>query len=180
MRCLLSTRFVMTAEILRNTADIGSEPGTIDVNDNSQWQEQQDPITGEIIRVWVPVTQDEDDDPLTPASRFVIPCEVHGIVDGGIRVAGTTERFGKQYDSTDFAKMTFPAGIILTKADRVTNIRNKRTGEIIWKEEELDKVNGDYRATVFNVNGVTPQPDPFGRVVSQFALLSRAEAGQTV
>ena len=168
MHCLLSTRFGMTAEVLRMGAAGDTE---LDVNDNGQWKEQQDDITGEIIRVWVPVTTENGSE---PPKRFIIDCEVRGIVDGGIRVAGTTERFGKEYENTDFAKMTFGPKIILTKRDRITNIRNKRTGEIIWKEEELDKVGADYRATVFNVNGVTPQPDPFQRVVSQFALLSRA------
>lgn len=168
MQCLVSARFGMTAEVLR----MGAEGATsVDVSDAGQWEVQQDPINFEIIRVWVPLVT--DDGTGTP-QRFTIDCEVRGIVDGGIRVAGTTERFGKEYENTDFAKMRFGPKVVLTKRDRITNIRNKRTKEIIWKEEELDMVGSDYRATVFNVNGVTPEPDAFQRVVSQFALLSRA------
>ena len=171
MHCLLSTRFGMTAEVLRNGA-LGDVE--VDAADAGQWQMIEDPFTFELIRTWVPVVQDADGD--GTFERFIVPCEVRGIVDGGIRVAGTTERFGKEYENVDFAKMRFPPGIIITKRDRITNVRNKRTGKILWKEEELNMEGADYRATVFNVNGVTPEFDPFQRMVSQFAMLARADA----
>lgn len=170
MQCLLSTRFGMTAEILRNGA-LGAVE--VDKDDEGQWVEREDPVSFEIIREWVPVVDDEDTGTF---KRFVVPCEVRGIVDGGIRVAGTTERFGKTYDNVDFAKMRFGPDVVITKRDRITNIRNKRTGQILWKEEELDKVGADFRATVFNVQGVTPEFDPFQRLVTQFAMLARVDA----
>lgn len=166
MHCLLSTRYTMTAEVLRTSFDGSS----VDTTDVGTWHMQQDPESGEFIPVWVPLVESDD----LGAERVEIPCQVRGIVDGGIRVAGTTERFGTEYENVDFVKMTFGPDFVLTKRDQITNIKDARTGRVIWVEEEIDAVNGVFKPTVFNVNGVTPEPDPFGRVVSQFALLSRA------
>lgn len=170
MRCLRSARYTMTAEVLRTGT---SAPGdTVDLDEEGTWETQQDEISGEIISVWVPLVSD------TPTGTTVvkIPCMVRSIVDGGIRVAGTTERFGKEYENIDFATIDFGPKFVLTKRDRITNVRDKRTGVLIWREEELDKVDADYRATVFNVNGVQPVIDHNGRLVEQHALLSRARA----
>jgi hypothetical protein len=49
-----------------------------------------------------------------------------GIIDGGIRVAGTTERWGETYVDIDYCRIEFPSRIILSKRDRVTNIRNRQ------------------------------------------------------
>jgi hypothetical protein len=134
------------------------------------WVDRQDEDTGEITRVWV--TDSDVDTPGTQQRE--IPCIVRGVVDGGIRVAGTTERYTPAgiYENVDFAKMSFPAGIVVTKRDRITNIKN-RDGVIIWKEEEFDSA-----ATVFDVLGVTPITDPFGKHIENMALLQRAEVQQ--
>src|SRR5690242_17277187 len=98
--------------------------------DEGQWVEKQDPDTGEIIRVWT-----TDTDPTTAGTQELeVPCIVRGVVDGGIRVAGTTERYTPAgiYENVDFAKMSFPANYIITKRDRITNIKNPK-GVIVWK-----------------------------------------------
>jgi len=131
------------------------------------WVDKQDPDTGEITRVWT-----ADDNPTEAGEqRRIIPCIVRGVIDGGIRVAGTTESYTPSgvYNSVDFVKMSFPANVKLNKRDRITNITN-RQGEIIWLEEEFTSA-----PTVFDVMGVTPVVDPFGTHVENFALLQRAE-----
>lgn len=159
----------MTAEVLRAGT---SAPGdTVNLEEEGNWEYKQDPISGEIISVWVPLVNSGTD-----TTVVKVPCMVRSIVDGGIRVAGTTERFGKEYENVDFATMDFGPKFVLTKRDRVTNVRDGRTGTIIWREEELDKVDAEYRATVFNVNGVQPVIDHNGKLVAQHALLSRARA----
>lgn len=147
----------MQADILR--------PGGAPVDETGHWDYVQDEDSGSIVRVWV------TDDPDTPAMEGLtgIPCLVRGVIDGGIRVAGTTERFSEIYESVDWAKMTFPANITITKRDKVTNVRGG--GKIIWTEEEAE----GNKPTVFNVMGVTPVLDPFGRHVENVALLQRAE-----
>lgn len=146
-------------------ADTTKDNGTV----IGHWENKQDPETGEIIRIWVI----EDADPSAPGvQEKQVKCIVRGILDGGIRVAGTTERFTPQgiIESVDYIKMQFPASVIITKRDRVTNISN-RHGIIIWREEEHDNA-----PTVFDVLGVTPVTDPFGNLIEWSALLQRSEA----
>lgn len=164
--CLVSSKFSMTATVLSQgptSPNVGDDPDGV-------WVNRQDPDTGEIIRVWEPVDSDEE----AGVQPLTVECMVRGVIDGGIRVAGTTERFTPQglYDNVDYAKMNFPADFVLTKRDRVTDIKNA-SGDTIWKEEEFDD-----RGTVFEVLGITPILDPFGMHVENLALLKRAEVQQ--
>lgn len=173
MRCLTGARFTMSATVLRQTDDALD---TVDPDVLGTYEEIQDPLTGEIMRVWVE-TEITPDDPSTPdvdeRRVLTIPCMARGIVDGGIRVAGTTERFGDTYENIDYVKMWVPASVQLTKRDRITNIREARTGKIIWIDEEFGE---NAKATMFNVNGVTPLLNgPFNKHTESFILLERAE-----
>lgn len=170
MRCLTGARFTMLATVLRQTSDY-EEP--LDPNQEGTWVDSQNPLTGEIVRIWQPI-EDVPDNPDTveiDPKYQTIPCMARGIVDGGIRVAGTTERFGDSYENIDYVKLWTPSYVFLTKRDRITNIRTAN-GTIVWVDEEYDAT----RATVFNVNGVTPLFDgPFNRHTENFVLLQRAE-----
>lgn len=171
MRCLSSARFNMTADILRQGTQAVVES---DLHEVGEYVPQQDPVSGEIIRVWQPGVSD---DPTTPNDESIvtIPVEARGIVDGGIRVAGTTERFGADFSSVDFVRIRFPAEYTLTKRDRVTNIRDA-AGNVAWLDEEVRPESGLYRATVFNVNGVTPLFNgPFNVLDKWEALLERVD-----
>ena len=171
--CLTGARFTMNAEVLRHdwaSNDAIANPGS---QPEGYWEQYQDPITGEILNNWVPGDGTiPNDDPLTPdvdeRGIRTIDCLARGIVDGGIRVAGSTERFGDTYENIEFVKLWTPSRVKLTKRDRVTNIRAKRGGNVIWTDE-------DGAPIVFNVNGVTPLFDAFNRHVENFILLERAE-----
>lgn len=166
MLCLTSARFNMKADVLRQTA-----PDSTPIDQTGEWVSRQDPETGEIIRVWEPNTGTTDD-PSTPADEGLetFNCIARGILDGGIRVAGTTERWNEIYDAVDYVRITFPARVRLSRRDRITNIRDNR-GNIIWREEE----RADQAPTVFEVTGITPVVDPFGRHIENMALLERAD-----
>jgi len=168
---ITTVRYTMIATVLHPTTPTGNDP--VDPSETGTWQEKQDPITGEIIRVWVPSTDNPDTPDVNEAVAGDIPCMARGIVDGGIRAAATTETFGDTYRNIDIVHMWFPPNYRLTKRDRITNIRTK-SGVILWRDEEYEDTT-DIKATVFNVNGVIPQFDPFNRLVSNFALLERAE-----
>lgn len=179
MRCLTGARFNMVADILRQGQD-GTLP---DTDEYGEWVNEQDPLTHEIIRVWVPIVTNPDD-PSTPTIDeeilLSVPCMARGIVEGGIRVAGTTERFVGEgqtalYESVDYIRLWFPANYVVTKRDRITNIRN-RWGQILWKDEETDPdATAGWRATEFEVLGVTPLPDYRGKLLENMALLQKAE-----
>lgn len=179
--CLTGARFTMSAMVLHQNDDYVPE-GDIDLDLYGEWVNSQDPLTGEIVRVWVPYEDDSGTPNVDESVTFgTIPCLARGIVDGGIRVAGTTERFGDTYENIDFAKMWVPGHIRISKRDRVTNIRD-RSGHIRWLDEEFDDPMDitPPKATVFNVNGVTPLFDAFNNLSEQFVLLERAEVRSEV
>jgi len=150
----------MRATVLRQA---GTNPQE---NPGGHWETVQDPDSGAIEIVWV---ADEDSD--TPGNQtLVINCMVRGVTNGGIRAAGTTQRFSDIYENVDWAIIQFPASVVLSKYDRVTNITNSR-GDLIWREEEINQAP----ATVFQVMGSTPVVDPFGNHIENTALLQRAE-----
>lgn len=176
LRCINSAKYNMTADVLRQGGG-GSYPDPDD-EDYGHWEEQQDPLTHEIVRVWVPaiVTPDDPSTPDIDESTYMsVKCQVRGIVDGGIRVAGTTERWGELYENVDYTKMHFPTNKIITKRDRITNVRNRK-GQIIWRDEETNPLaTSGWRSTVFDVLGVTPLVDPFGNHIENIALLEKAQ-----
>lgn len=161
--CLTGARFNMKADVLRATpTSVEDSPGN--------WVTTQDPDSGELIRSWQvnPVSGQVDDASTDTLESF--SCIVRGIVSGGIRVAGTTERFGEYYNDVDFVTMQFPASVKLSRRDRITNIRDSKGNIIWWEEERLDGA-----PTIFSVNGVTPVVDPFGNHIENTAILSRSE-----
>lgn len=170
--CLTGARFNMKADVLRWEGV--REGGVVDETSDPEivWSSYQDPITGEILNKWVPGEADDPSTPTVDESTLVttIPCMARGIVDGGIRVAGTTERFGDTYENIDFVKLWTPAHVRLSKRDQVTNIRNKQG--IVWLNEE----GFGTPPTVFNVNGVTPLFDAFNKHIENFVLLERTDS----
>lgn len=180
MRCLTSARMNMMVDVLRQ-ADQDAE--YVDISEQGKHVVWQNPRTGQLERKWVPLVEgapDPSDPDADEPQVFSIPCTFQGIIDGGIRVAGTTERFDKSYDNVDFAKMVIPEyykgkRVVLSKRDRITNVRNRKTGRVIWVEEELDAENGVFPATVFDVLGVTPVPLPMTDAVEYHVLLARAD-----
>jgi hypothetical protein len=169
--CITSAKFTMKATVLRQ--NFASADSPVDIG--AYYDVYQDPISGDISRKWTATDPD-----VPSATEEEILCMVEGIVDGGIRVAGTTERFTNIYENVDWARMTFSKNVLLSKRDRITNIRSVATGEVLWKEEETATYNPSTKVytavpTTFEILGVTPITNPFGNVTEYIALLQRAE-----
>ena len=187
MRCILSSTYTMRADILSRydseIDDNDSETGGGIVNYDGEYGEfeyTQDPDSGAIIRKWRPY--EEKKDPVTneiiaPTRQWSFECIARGVIQNGIRVVGTAERFSTRgnIETVDYVTMKFPRNVLLTRRDRVTNIRDKASGRLLWVEEEAPGPDGKPKATIFECNGVTPVIDPFGQHVENFVLLSRAE-----
>lgn len=119
---------------------------------------RQDSESGEIRKIWT-------------ITKVGVPCTFHGILQGGIRVAGTTERFSDIYENIDWGKMVFGVGEPINKQSQITNVRD-RFGNIIWREEEIQ----DSPPTIFDVQGVTPIVEGLrGRHTENTALVQRHE-----
>lgn len=162
--CLTGARFNMWADILVQDGSPDDNPLT-----EGEWVVTQHPDTGEAIRKWTPNTGIGSPDP-QPGQLKSFRCVARGIIDGGIRVAGTTERFGSEYEGVDYVRIQFPPNTPINRRSRITNIRTSKN-KILWVEEE----RGDLAPTIFNVVGVTPVVDPFGNHVESVALLERSE-----
>ena len=167
--CILSTQYNMTATVLRQYVD----DDNVTPSQGGYYETVQNPVTGDIERKW------HEFDPDAAASTIEIPCVVRPFISQTATGAGTVERFAAEYENFDRARMKYPAGYLLSRRDRVTNIRNTATGETIWVEEEQAVLDGDsYQvpATIFEIVGVSPVVDPFGAHLENVALLQRAEA----
>jgi len=114
----------------------------------------RDPDTRQVLRTW------EYD--------RTIRCQARGVVNTGIRVVGATEDFQQDgdYEDIDWVKMQHQNQ--MSKRDRVTNIRNKNTGLVIWK-------NDDGTPIEFEVMGSQPLPDPFGKSTQYDTLMYRVQ-----
>lgn len=167
MRCLTGQKFTMNAEVLHQSPNI--DGGVIAPTEPvGSWSVYQDPITGEILNDWIPGVPDN---PSTPQNEELVPhtieCLARGIISSGVGNAGSTEIFGEVYQNVDVVRLWVPTKYNLTKGDRITNIRDKKGGKVLWKEE-------DGTATVFNIDGVTPVLDPFNRHIENFMIIRRA------
>lgn len=176
MICLSSSLFNMTALVLSPKDDTTDHLDAEDTGSvNGSYEYIQNPISGAMERVWVPAQGDDDNtntDPLAgPVAGRRIECVARGILEGGIRVTSTTERYSTRgtLEVGDFINFEFPPNEIVTRRDRITDIRD-RNGNLIWIEEESTN-----RPTIFEVTGVTPVTDPFGTQIKNFSLLSRAQ-----
>lgn len=172
---IATTKYEQTATLLRQgyAPDVPVAPVGEDIS--GYYSTEQDPITGEIIRVWHPAPSGVDDNPDTEdidESQFTFECQARGIMTGGMNVRGAIERWTSKgdYDLTDAVEMHVAPNIRITTRDRVTNIRNSR-GEIVWTEDTY----GGVKPTVFDVEGVQPSLDAFGSIVEWFVLLNRSE-----
>ncbi len=168
MRCLTSSRFNMLADIVK---PVGA-PVIIDGENTGSWEYRQNEDSGAIENFWVPddvntITDETYDGQIIHNVNMM----ARGIINGGLRAAGTTEDFGNIYQNIDWLRANFPANTNITKRDQVTNIRSQKSGEVIWKSPEMD---GNPPIT-FNVMGVTPIPNPFGVTTELLVLLQRAE-----
>jgi hypothetical protein len=174
MRNVLDIRYSFMATILNAVSDDADVDPDAAVK-GGHWVTSQDE-TGAITRIWV-----EDVAVVPPArpgtnwtdsaivDRFDIECTVRGFQQSSGQSSSNTESFAKgDYTVFEIVQMNFPSKYVLNRRQLVTNIRNK-SNQILWLEEETGK------PTVFEVQGVTPQFDPFNRYIDNLAVLTRSE-----
>jgi len=167
-RCITGAKFTMRATLLRKSDNYNGE-GATDSNFIGGWTESQDPLTGEIVRVWAPVVE-LPDNPNTPEfdpSTSTINCVARGYSTSNRFTS--TQVFGDVYKNIDVVRMWTPTSVFINKGDRVTNIRTPE-GTILWVDDYSPP-----QATQFNVIGATPQIGPFNKHTENFIMLERAE-----
>jgi len=180
MLSLTDVRFNMKATVL-NRLEVENievdEEGKVDVDPALQgghYEMEQDEITGALIKVWkddAAVVQPVRGPGTTPEvniRRFDIECMIRGFPEVGFRSSANTESFEDGlYKALEVIQMSFPAKYVLNRSQFVTNIRG-RDDRLLWLEEETGQ------PTVFEVQGITPTFDPFGRHIDNLAVLKRS------
>ena len=159
-------RLTMSMTVYSQTTDSESAiPG--------EWTTTQDE-SGEIIRTWKPVDTDAD---VADIQEYRIPCQARTPLSSGVSALGVGTEYGDRILITEFIRVFFPKGYRVTLNDRVTDIRDSQ-GEIVYIDEEYpDAPSGEaeFKATMFNVEGVTPVLDWNNNLVEWSAVLMRAK-----
>jgi len=176
---LLGVRFNMKATVLNEYASVNAAeetPSAEDLIKSGHWEVVQDPETGGIKKEWredaavaTPIKRDRGTTWKPTTNRFDIECYVRGFPEVGFRSSANNENFldGK-YMPFEAIQMVFPAKYVLNRRQLVTNIRGSNDA-ILWQEEETGL------PTVFEVQGVTPTFDPFGKHIDNLTVLKRSE-----
>lgn len=98
---------------------------------------------------------------------YTIQNRSEGIQTKGIVSLGSTEKWSESYEPVEFVKMYIGSNVVdddekgpvvINRTFRVSNIRDRVTGDMLWLNDNRDPIE-------FNVIGVTPVQDPFGRNV---------------
>jgi hypothetical protein len=143
--------------------------GTVSATPTSgTYERRQDPDSGEIYDEFVPTPANT----VGPAAQYDIQCYARGYTDLGFRSSANRETYLKgDYNVFEAIEFTFPAKYkAIGRQSYITNIRmTNRPDQVLWIEEETGL------PTVFQVGGVTPVIDPFGKLREWVSVLTRAE-----
>jgi len=113
----------------------------------------QDPLTRQFIETWTKTAE--------------ISCYARSIQTDAVSDAASGKKYNADYEEYEFIKVNTMKH--LGKRDRISNIRSA-DGEYLWIESELQGA-----PTVFQVQGVTSEFDPFGTLVQYEILAKRVE-----
>lgn len=172
VKSLNDARYTMWATVIpRYTdSDTVAAPGAA-----GTYEMVSDPDSGEIKTVWVPANTTAPAG-YTPnhqntEGNFDTPCYARGFTDLGYRSSSATENYkDSDYQAVLTIQLDYPADVILTRSSFITNIRpGAELVDYFWLDEDTQN------PIVFEVQGVTPVHDPFGKLLRNTAILKRAE-----
>jgi hypothetical protein len=107
------------------------------------------------------------------ANPLVVQNLTEGVLVRGVRGTPITEEWTKDYEPQERVKMFIASSVIdsdpispvrLTRRFRVSNIRDRSTNNVLWFNDNGEPLE-------FNIEGITPINDPFGRIVEYELLL---------
>lgn len=112
----------------------------------------RDPDTRQVTRTW--------------SFNRTVRCQARSIASEGIRTVGSTEQFDEDYWNEDYVRMNVTYR--MSKRDRVRNIRHDQSDESQYNDDDGNPIE-------FEVLGVQPVQDPFGRTVEYDVLMFRVQ-----
>lgn len=173
---IMDSKYTMLVDVYTSGNMVPDSNDFVTPPTNPGWA--QDPVSGEIIFDPTPDDPDnQDEGTIVRDASFIyqnlppgtVWANIQGVLQGGIRVAGTTQRFSEVYENIDWVQVSTNAP--LRKGHILSNIRYRKTGQVGWREEEIK----DYPATSFVVMGMTPVTAPFVGVIEYKGLAQRRD-----
>jgi hypothetical protein len=168
IRNINNARYTMWATVIPKFAAGAPTDGTV----KGQYVRKQDDITGAVTTEFVADSNQSTSN--SPTAQYEIRCYARGYTDLGYRSSGNREVYIKgQYNIMDAIQFDFPADVDLSLQSLVTNIRTapdpRDDKYLLW----VDTATG--KPVVWQVQGVTPVYDPFGKLLRNTTVLLRSE-----
>jgi hypothetical protein len=173
MTCLSSIKFNLIATVVRNYQD-----NIYDDENPGGFQEVYDELTGEVRQVWVAadlIPNDGSDQVITQ-----IPCAVYPLYTVSQANDVKYENGGSRVIDTERLVMKVPSKYHLFTTDRVMSITD-RSGMLIFEDDQNPKRTENLMTgvtvgvpTIYNITGVMPVMDPFGRVIERQVQLEKS------
>jgi hypothetical protein len=163
MTCLSTIKFSMVATVVRNYKNNVVDPVTLGYN-----REVYDELTGESKTVWVATDLIPEDG--VDHKSMEVPC----LVSPNYTVSQDNDIKYQRTKVLDTERLTMkcPSRYRLFTTDRIIAIRN-RTNELIFAD---DQIPDPITPAIYNVVGVLPVVDPFGRTMEYQVALEKANA----
>lgn len=164
-------RYTMWATVIPRldtlSVSTGGQPGA---GQSGYFKRDQDPDSGQITTVWVP----NQSDPSTGrevSAQFDVRCYARGYTNLGFRSSANREIYVKgEYNINESIQFDFPLTVVINNQSLVTNIRGTKDGtDFFWLYEDT------VRPVVWEVQGITPVTDPFGKALRYTTVLKRSE-----
>lgn len=171
-KSLTEARFTMWATIIPRMVTPGQDVPTPGAT--GAFAMEQDADSGEIITFFDPAATPDYNKPPYNGSPYDITCYARGYTALGYRSSANRETYiAGAYTEIESIQFDFPTNAILNHQTLVTNIRGSQsttdTHNFFW----LDGATG--KPTVWEVQGVSPVHDPFGKWIRNTTVLKRAE-----
>lgn len=169
---LNDARFTMWATVVPRLVSPGQVVPT--AGQTGAYKIVQDPDSGQMITVF-----DTDGAPTSAAghvggeaSPYQIRCYARGYTALGYRSSANKKTYiGEDYQIVESIQFDFPKKVVLSHQSLITNIRSgedPNTETYFMNEETGNPI-------VWEVQGVTPVHDPFGKWIRNTTVLKRAE-----
>lgn len=171
MKSLNDARYTMWATIIPRLDTPSTLTGNQPTGQTGYFKREQDPDSGQITTVWVSGQADPISGKEIPV-QYDIPCYARGYTALGYRSSANREIYvGGDYNVTEAIQFDYPLSVTLNHQSFVTNIRRGQDpdSQTLWAYEDTGN------PILWEVQGITPVHDPFGKPLRYTTVLKRAE-----
>lgn len=167
---LTDIRYTMWATIIPRLISPGESAPAAN-HAPGRYEFYSDDDSGEVRTRFVPGAPGDD----TQAAQYEIKCYARGYTALGYRSSANRKLFvGGDYDITEAIQFDYPSKYTLSHQTLVTNIR--RVADPTCPSSDMFFLNLETgQPLVWEIQGVTPVHDPFGKLLRNTTVLKRAE-----